>query len=98
MVFVEVIVVLITSLIAISVVGKAWAEGMFGGALGRGFAGGTVGVVSNKFLVQYTQFESLITASASGGLGFVGYFFLLGISVLILVWISNIIEYRSLVV
>ena len=98
MVFVEVIVVLITSLIAISVVGKAWAEGMFGGALGRAFAGGTVGVVSNKFLVQYTQFESLITASANGSLGFIGYFFLLGISVLILVWISNIIEYRSLVV
>jgi hypothetical protein len=98
MILTEVIVVLITSLIAISIVGKAWAEGMFGGSLGRAFAGGTVGVVSNKFLVQYTQFESLITASAAGSLGFIGYFFILGLSVLILVWISNLIEYRSLVV
>jgi hypothetical protein len=95
--YVEVIVLLITSLIGVSIVGKAWEAGAFGGNLGRAFAGGSVGIVSNKFLIQYTQFESLIRACFDGALGFTGYFFILGTSLLILVWISNFIEYRSLV-
>lgn len=94
---VNIIVLLITTLISMSIVGKAWEAGAFGGGLGRAFAGGSVGVVSNKFLVQYTQFESLLNASFTGGLGFVGYFFILGTSILILVWISNFIEYRTLI-
>jgi len=94
---VNILVLLITTLISMSIVGKAWERGAFGGNLGRAVAGGSVGVVSNKFLVGYTQFESILNASFTGGLGFVGYFFILGTSFLILVWISNFIEYRTLV-
>lgn len=96
--FIETAVLLITSLVAMSIVGKAWENGLFGGNLGRAFAGGSIGVVSNKFLIQYTQFESLLRACFDGALGFTGYFFLLGISVLLFVWIQNFLEYRSLVV
>jgi hypothetical protein len=94
---IEVLMLLITTLVSMSIVGKAWEVGAFGGNLGRAFAGGSVGVVSNKFLIQYTQFESLLSASFSGGLGMVGYFFIIGTGFLILVWISNFIQYRTLV-
>ena len=95
--FIEVIVLMLTSLISISLVGKAWEGGYLGGNLGRAFAGGSLGIVSNKFLVGYTQFESVIGASFRGVLGFSGYFFLAGLSLLILVWITNFIEYRVLI-
>lgn len=96
--FLEAIILLIVGLVSVSIVGKGWENGMFGGALGRTFAGGTIGFVSNEFLIQYTQLESLLRASFNGYLGLIGYFFILGISVLLLTWTNNIIKYRSLVV
>lgn len=96
--YVEIIILITTSLIAVSIVGKAWEYGALNRALSRAFAGGTVGVVSNKFLTQYTQFESVITASLNGSLGFTGFFFIAGLGLLLAVWITNFIQYRSLVV
>jgi hypothetical protein len=96
--YVEIIVLLTTTLISVSLVGKAWENGALNRALSRAFAGGSVGVVSNKFLTQYTQFESLITASINGNLGFTGFFFVGALILLLTVWITNFIKYRSLVV
>jgi hypothetical protein len=96
--FIESIILLIVGLTSVSIVGKGWENGMFGGSLGRTFAGGSIGFVSNKFLVQYTQFESLLRASFNGYLGLIGYFFIFAISALVLTWTNNIIKYRSLVV
>ena len=95
--YIESIIILVVALVSTSIIGKAWESGAFGGNLQRAFAGGSVGYVSNKFLIQYTQFESLLSASFNGSLGFVGYLFIGAISFLILVWISNLIEYRTLV-
>ena len=96
--YVEIIVLLTTTLISISLVGKAWENQALNSALSRAFAGGSVGVVSNKFLTQYTQFESLIRASINGNLGFTGFFFVGALILLLVVWITNFIKYRSLVV
>lgn len=96
--YVEILVLITTTLISISLVGKAWEAGALNKALSRAFAGGSIGVVSNKFLVQYTQFESLISASINGSLGFTGFFFIAALILLLTVWITNFIQYRTLVV
>ena len=92
---IELLIILATVLISITVVGRAGEAGYLNGALQRGFAGVSTQVVSANFLISYTNFETFIYACLDGMLGNSGYAFLLAFGVLLIVWINNLIEYRQ---
>ena len=82
---------------SVSLVGMAQANGAFGGSLTRTVAGGVTSITSGTFLFQYTNLESFISACAIGNLGFSGYVFIGGLSALIITWVTNLIEYRKVI-
>jgi len=82
---------------SVSIVGMAQSSGAFSGSLSRTIAGGTTSIVSSTFLVGYTNLESFISACASGNIGLSGYVFIGGLSALIITWVTNLIEYRKVI-
>lgn len=82
---------------SVSIVGAAQANGAFSGALSRSFAGGTTSTVSAFYLNQYTNYDSFITACANGTFGLSGYVFIGGFVALLATWVSNLFEYRKLI-
>ncbi|MAH82027.1 MAG: hypothetical protein CMC21_02075 [Flavobacteriaceae bacterium] len=82
---------------SVSVVGMAQANGAFSGSLSRTIAGGATSITSATFLVGYTNLESFINACAIGNLGLSGYVFIGGLSALVITWVTNLIEYRKVI-
>lgn len=87
-----------TLLISLSVVGGAAKAGYLNSALSRGFAGVSTQIVSSNFLYGYTNTESFIRACLDGKVGITGYAFILALSILLIVWVNNLIEYRQAIV
>jgi hypothetical protein len=85
----------ITALLAINVVGIASSNGYLGGVFSRSFAGIATQITSSTFLVQYTNTETFILACVEGYLGTPGYLFIGSLFLLIIVWVNNLIEYRT---
>ena len=95
---IEAIIYISTLLISLTVVGSAGNAGYLNGAFQRGFAGVSTQIVSSNFLLSYTNFETFIRACLDGKIGISGYFFLLALGVLLVVWINNLIEYRQAII
>ena len=95
---IEAIIYISTLLISLTVVGSAGNAGYLNGAFQRGFAGVSTQIVSSNFLLSYTNFETFIRACLDGKIGISGYFFLLALGVLLIVWINNLIEYRQAII
>ena len=95
---IEIIIYLATLLISLSVVSSAGNAGYLNGAFTRGFAGVSTQVVSSNFLLSYTNAESFIRACFHGEVGIMGYLFILSMGVLIITWVSNLIEYKTAIV
>jgi|DEB0MinimDraft_6_1074348.scaffolds.fasta_scaffold26810_2 hypothetical protein len=87
-----------TLLISFFVVGQASDNGFLNGSFTRAFGGLSTQVVSATWLVQYTNFETFITGCIQGQVGVTGYFFILSLALLLVVWINNIFEYRQAIV
>jgi hypothetical protein len=94
----EGIIYLATLLLTLTVVGRAGDAGFLNGAFQRGFAGVSTQVVSANFLLSYTNFETFLRACLEGMLGFSGYLYLASLGLLLVVWISNLVEYRQAIV
>jgi hypothetical protein len=94
----EMILYIITLLASLSVVQMAGANGVLNGAFQRGFAGLSTQIVSSKFLLSYTNFETFLRACLEGQIGVFGYLFLGSFAVLIIVWVNNLIEYEVAIV
>lgn len=95
---IEIIIYVATLLISLSVVGQAGSAGYLNGAFQRGFAGVGTQIVSSNFLLSYTNAESFIRACFFGEVGIAGYFFILSMGVLIITWVSNLVEYKTAIV
>jgi hypothetical protein len=95
---IEGILYILTLLISFFVVGQASDNGFLNGAFTRGFGGLSTQVVSATWLVQYTNFETFITGCINGQVGLTGYFFILSLALLLVVWINNLLEYRQAIV
>lgn len=95
---IEIIIYVATLLISLSVVGSAGNAGYLNGAFQRGFAGVSTQVVSSNFLLSYTNAESFIRACYQGEVGIAGFLFILSMGVLIITWVSNLIEYKTAIV
>lgn len=87
-----------TAFISIGLVGQAGASGMLNGAFQRGFAGAGAQIVSAKFLLSYTNFETFIRACFEGSIGLSGYVFLGSLGFLAAVWVNNLVEYRQAII
>jgi len=87
-----------TLLISFFVVGQASDNGFLNGAFTRAFGGVSTQFVSATWLVQYTNFETFITGCIQGQVGITGYFFVLSLALLLVVWINNLFEYRQAIV
>ena len=86
------------ALASISLINASATSGAFSGAFTRTIKGGTTTVVSSNFLIGYTNTETFISACVNGSLGFSGYIFIGGLTALLLTWVSNLYEYKRLVV
>lgn len=95
---VEIIIYVATLLISLSVIGSAGNAGYLNGAFQRGFAGVGTQIASSNFLLSYTNAESFIIACYEGEVGIAGFLFLLSMGVLIITWVSNLIEYKTAIV
>ncbi len=87
-----------TGLISIGLIGKAGESGMLNGAFQRGFAGAGAQIVSSKFLLSYTNFETFIRACYEGSIGLSGYVFIGSLGFLAAVWVNNIVEFRQAII
>jgi hypothetical protein len=87
-----------TLLISFFVVGQASDNGFLNGAFTRAFGGVSTQFVSATWLVQYTNFETFISGCIQGQVGVTGYFFILSLALLLVVWINNLFEYRQAIV
>ena len=87
-----------TLLLSITVIQNAGASGALNGAFQRGFAGVSTQIVSSKFLLSYTNFETFIRACLEGQLGLIGYLFIGSLATLLVVWVNNIIEFEKAIV
>ena len=87
-----------TLLITLTVIGTASANGFLNGALSRGFGGISAQIVSAQWLTQYTNFETFFRGCLEGQVGLPGYIFVLSFSLLLVVWVNNLIEYRQAIV
>lgn len=87
-----------TLLLSITVIQNAGAAGALNGAFQRGFAGVSTQIVSSKFLLSYTNFETFIRACLEGQLGLIGYLFIGSLATLLVVWVNNIIEFEKAIV
>jgi len=87
-----------TLLISFFVVGQASSNGFLNGSFTRAFGGLSTQVVSATWLVQYTNFETFIAGCINGQVGITGYFFVLSLAFLLVVWINNLFEYRQAIV
>ena len=94
----EWIIYIITLLLSINVIQGAGAAGALNGAFQRGFTGVSAQIVSSKFLLSYTNFETFIRACLDGQIGLIGYLFIGSLALLVIVWINNIIEYETAIV
>ena len=94
----EWIIYIITLLLSINVLQGAGAAGALNGAFQRSFAGVSTQIVSSKFLLSYTNFETFIRACLDGQIGLIGYLFIGSLALLVIVWINNIIEYETAIV
>ena len=82
---------------SVSLVGAAQANGAFSGSLSRSIAGGSTSTVSAFYLTQYTNLDSFLSACANGTLGFSGFVFIGGLVALLATWVSNLFEYRKVI-
>ena len=89
---------ILTLLASVTVVQNAGASGALNGAFQRGFAGASTQIVSTKFLLSYTNFETFIRACLEGQVGLIGYLFVGSLATLIIVWVNNIIEFEVAIV
>lgn len=89
---------ILTLLASVTVVQNAGASGALNGAFQRGFAGVSTQIVSTKFLLSYTNFETFIRACLEGQVGLIGYLFVGSLATLIIVWVNNIIEFEVAIV
>lgn len=87
-----------TLLLSITVIQNAGAAGALNGAFQRGFTGVSTQIVSSKFLLSYTNFETFIRACLEGQLGLIGYLFIGSLATLLVVWVNNIIEFEKAIV
>ena len=94
----EGIIYLATLLLTLTVVSRAGEAGFLNGAFQKGFAGVSTQVVSSNFLLSYTNFETFLYACLEGMLGFSGYLYLASLGLLLVVWISNLVEYRQAII
>lgn len=94
----EWIIYILTLLLSLTVVQNAGAAGALNGAFQRGFAGVSTQLVSTKFLLSYTNFETFIRACLDGLLGLFGYLFIASLATLIVVWVNNLIEFEVAIV
>ena len=92
------IMMLLTAVFSIGIVGAAYERGFLNGAYRRAFTGGTVFFTSNNYLVQYTQFDTFLTACYNGTLGFIGFAFIGSLFLLILTYVNNFIKFRKAIV
>lgn len=95
---ITVFIYLITAFISIGIVGRAGEAGLLSGAFQRGFAGVSTQIVSAKFLLSYTNFETFIRACYEGSIGLSGYVFLGSLGFLAAVWVNNLVEYRQAII
>jgi hypothetical protein len=95
---VEVIIYLVTLLGSLSIVSSAGNAGFLNSAFQRGFAGVSTQIVSSNFLLNYTNTESFIRACYEGEVGFTGFVFIFSLAVLIITWVSNLIDYKQAIV
>ena len=95
---IEIILYIATLLISLFVVGSASDSGFLNGGLTRAFGGISTQFVSASWLYQYTNLETFLYGCLNGQVGIVGYFFLASLSLLIVVWINNLFEYRQAIV
>lgn len=95
---IDVLVYVATALISVSVVGAAANNGFFNSAFTRAFGGIGTQIVSLNFLNQYTNFETFLVGCYRGQVGIMGYFFLISLSFLLIVWVNNLINYRQAIV
>ena len=91
----DIILYIITFLIAITIVGGASDSGFLNGAFTRAFGGITTQAVSYNFLYQYTNFETFVRGCIDGQVGLIGYLFVGSLGILIAVWVNNLVEYRQ---
>lgn len=87
-----------TLLLSITVIQNAGAAGALNGVFQRGFAGVSTQIVSSKFLLSYTNFETFIRACLDGQVGLIGYLFIGSLATLLVVWVNNIIEFEKAIV
>ena len=92
---VEVLIYLVTLLGSLSIVSSAGSAGYLNSTFQRGFAGVSTQIVSSNFLLNYTNAESFIRACLGGEVGFTGYIFIFSMAVLIITWVSNLIDYKQ---
>ena len=92
------IIYIATLLLSLTVIQNAGAAGALNGAFQRAFAGVSTQVVSSKFLLSYTNFETFIRACLDGQIGLIGYLFIGSLATLLVVWVNNIIEFEKAIV
>ena len=91
----DVIIYISTLLMSLSLVASASKSGLLNSAFSKGFAGVSSQVVSSGYLKGYTNFESFLKVCIDGQMGLIGYFFLISLGFLLIVWINNIVEYKN---
>lgn len=86
----ELIIMILSVLVSLTIVDRAAAAGFLNGSLTRVFAGSSTSVVSTSFLYGYTNLDSFINACIDGLVGFPGYFFIFSLLFVAGVWVSNL--------
>lgn len=95
---IDIIIYIATLLISLFVVGSASDNGFLNSGLTRAFGGISTQVVSASWLYQYTNFETFLYGCLNGQVGIIGYFFIASLSLLLVIWINNLVEYRQAIV
>ncbi len=94
---IEMLLLILTGILSVNIVGIASSNGYLEGAFSRSFAGIGTQLTSATYLTQYTTFETFIYACAQGYVGLAGYIFIASLIFLGIVWITNLIEYRQVI-
>lgn len=96
--FVEYLIYIVVGLASITVVGSVNDNVLLNSFLKRAVAGITVNLGILGTLGNYTNVVTFYSACAQGLVGVAGYVFVVSNFMLALVWISNLVKYRSVVV
>lgn len=87
----ELVIMILSVLVSITIVDRAAASGFLNGALTRVFAGSSASVATSSFLYGYTNLDSFINACVDGLIGFPGYLFIGSLLFVAAVWTNNLI-------